>query len=64
VTADARPGDLVLNPMCGIGTTLVEAVHAGRDPIGVEYESGPQARALGTPVHLIAHEDLLVLAKD
>jgi modification methylase len=25
--------------MCGIGTTLVEAVHAGRDAIGVEYES-------------------------
>jgi hypothetical protein len=25
--------------MCGIGTTLVEAVHAGRDGIGVEYES-------------------------
>jgi modification methylase len=29
----------VLDPMCGIGTTLVEAVHAGRDAIGVEYES-------------------------
>jgi 23S rRNA G2445 N2-methylase RlmL len=34
-----RPGDLVLDPMCGIGTTLVEAIHAGRDAIGVEYES-------------------------
>ncbi len=33
-----RPGDLVLDPMCGIGTTLVEAVHLGRDAIGVEYE--------------------------
>lgn len=33
-----RPGDLVLDPMAGIGTTLVEAVHAGRDAIGVEYE--------------------------
>jgi SAM-dependent methyltransferase len=32
------PGDLVVDPMCGIGTTLVEAVHAGRDAIGVEYE--------------------------
>ena len=32
------PGDLVLDPMCGIGTTLVEAVHAGRDAVGVEYE--------------------------
>jgi tRNA G10 N-methylase Trm11 len=33
-----RPGDLVLDPMCGIGTTLVEAIHLGRDAIGVEYE--------------------------
>jgi modification methylase len=33
-----NPGDLVLDPMCGIGTTLVEAVHLGRDAIGVEYE--------------------------
>jgi modification methylase len=34
-----RPGDLVLDPMCGIGTTLVEAMHLGRDAAGVEYES-------------------------
>jgi hypothetical protein len=33
-----RPGDLVLDPMCGIGTTLVEALHAGRHAVGVEYE--------------------------
>lgn len=39
VTAYTKPGDLVLDPMCGIGTTLVEAIHAGRDAIGVEYES-------------------------
>ncbi|MGC4885719.1 TRM11 family SAM-dependent methyltransferase [Micromonospora sp. DT227] len=38
VHAYTRPGDLVLDPMCGIGTTLVEAIHAGRDAIGVEYE--------------------------
>ncbi len=33
-----RPGDLVLDPMCGIGTTLVEAMHLGRRAVGVEYE--------------------------
>ena len=33
-----RPGETVLDPMCGIGTTLVEAVHAGRRAVGVEYE--------------------------
>jgi modification methylase len=37
--AYTQPGDLVLDPMCGIGTTLVEAIHAGRDALGVEYEA-------------------------
>ncbi|WP_239099443.1 TRM11 family SAM-dependent methyltransferase, partial [Micromonospora andamanensis] len=39
VHAYTDPGDLVLDPMCGIGTTLIEAIHAGRDAIGVEYEA-------------------------
>ncbi|TDD63682.1 site-specific DNA-methyltransferase [Actinomadura darangshiensis] len=34
-----EPGDLVIDPMCGIGTTLVEAVHQGRDATGMEYEA-------------------------
>jgi SAM-dependent methyltransferase len=38
ITDYTSPGDLVLDPMCGIGTTLVEAVHLGRDAVGVEYE--------------------------
>jgi modification methylase len=33
------PGDLVVDPMCGIGTTLVEAIHLDRRAIGVELES-------------------------
>jgi modification methylase len=33
-----RPGDLVLDPLCGAGTTLVEAVRSGRDAIGVDIE--------------------------
>ena len=32
------PGDLVLDPMCGIGTTLFEAMHTGRNAVGIEYE--------------------------
>jgi hypothetical protein len=39
VDSYTEPGDLVFDPMAGIGTTLVEAVYAGRDAIGVEYES-------------------------
>lgn len=38
IEAYTEPGDIVLDPMCGIGTTLVEAVHLGRDAVGVEYE--------------------------
>lgn len=38
ISAYTQPGDLVVDPMCGIGTTLVEAVHLGRDAIGIEYE--------------------------
>lgn len=33
-----QPGEYVLDPMCGIGTTLVEAAHLGRHGLGVEYE--------------------------
>ncbi|MEO3827370.1 DNA methyltransferase [Actinomadura sp. B10D3] len=38
ISAYTDPGELVVDPMCGIGTTLVEAVHLGRDAAGVEYE--------------------------
>lgn len=38
ITRYTQPGELVADPMCGIGTTLIEAVHLGRDAIGVEYE--------------------------
>ncbi|MFF4591474.1 TRM11 family SAM-dependent methyltransferase [Amycolatopsis sp. NPDC001319] len=33
-----RPGDVVLDPMCGIGSTLVEAIDLDRRAVGVEYE--------------------------
>jgi DNA methylase len=38
VSAYSAAGDLVLDPMCGIGTTLVESIHLGRRAIGAEYE--------------------------
>ncbi|NRN65726.1 Site-specific DNA-methyltransferase [Kibdelosporangium sp. 4NS15] len=38
ITHYTDPGDLVLDPMCGIGTSLVEALHAGRRAVGIEYE--------------------------
>lgn len=33
-----KAGDTVLDPMAGIGTTLVEAALLGRNAVGVEYE--------------------------
>ncbi|MEU6036146.1 DNA methyltransferase [Actinomadura sp. NPDC047616] len=39
ITDYTGPGELVLDPMCGIGTTLVEAIHLGRDAAGMEYET-------------------------
>jgi tRNA G10 N-methylase Trm11 len=38
ISSYSRPGELVLDPMCGIGTTLVEAIHLGRRALGVELE--------------------------
>ncbi len=35
----SRPGGLVLDPMAGIGTTVVEAAALGRRSIGVELEA-------------------------
>jgi SAM-dependent methyltransferase len=39
ITRYTQPGDLVADPMCGIGTTLVEAIHLGRHAAGVEFEA-------------------------
>jgi modification methylase len=33
-----KPGQFVLDPMCGIGTTVAEAARLGRTGLGVEYE--------------------------
>lgn len=35
----SRPGEVVLDPMCGVGTTLVEAIQQGRNAYGVDLES-------------------------
>jgi len=38
ITTFTRPGDVVLDPMAGIGTTLVEAMLLGRNVVGVDIE--------------------------
>lgn len=38
INSYTAPGDLVFDPMCGSGTTLVEAMHLGRHGIGIDIE--------------------------
>ncbi len=38
ISSFTAPGDLVFDPMAGSGTTLVEAMHLGRDAIGIDIE--------------------------
>jgi modification methylase len=38
ITRYTQPGELVVDPMCGIGTTLVEAAWLGRTGLGVDRE--------------------------
>lgn len=44
-----QPGEWVCDPMAGIATTVVEAMHLGRHGIGVEYE--PRWGAAGHRQH-------------
>jgi hypothetical protein len=41
----SRPGDWVLDPFCGFGTTLVVAERLGRQPLGFEVDAGRAAFA-------------------
>lgn len=56
----SHPGDVIVDPMCGIGTTIAEAVRLDRDAIGVELEARwadlsaanvAHARSEGAPGH-------------
>ncbi len=51
IAAYSDPGDLVLDPMCGIATTVVEAIHQDRRAIGVELESRWAALAAENIAH-------------
>ena len=55
ITRYTKPGDLVADPMCGIGTTLVEAVHLGREGLGVEYEERWATLAAANVAHARRH---------
>ena len=52
----SNPGDLVLDPMLGSGTTLVEAIRLGRRAVGCDIDPLAQmiAAAKLTPIDLVA----------
>jgi DNA modification methylase len=51
ISAYSEPGELVLDPMCGIGTTLVEAIHLDRNALGIELEPRWASLALANTAH-------------
>jgi len=55
IAAYSQPGDLLLDPMCGIGTTLVEAILLGRDAIGIELEARWAELASANIAHACRH---------
>lgn len=54
IDAYSDPGDLVVDPMCGVGTTLVEAIHLERRALGIELE--PRWGALAVANLALARE--------
>lgn len=50
-----NPGEVVFDPMAGIGTTLIEAVYAGRQVVGTEYEPQWAHLASANLRHATAH---------
>ena len=51
ILAYTDAGDLVVDPRCGIGTVLVEAIHNGRRAIGIEAERASAALATANVSH-------------
>lgn len=45
VESFSKPGDLVLDPFCGSGSSLVAAKRTGRDFLGIELDAGHQHTA-------------------
>ena len=55
ISAYSQPGELVVDPMCGIGTSLVEAIHLDRNALGIERERRWAALASANLAHAHDH---------
>lgn len=53
----SRPGDLVVDPLAGTGTTLIEAALLGRRAIGVELEARWTDLAQANAKHVLSPKD-------
>ncbi len=53
ITEYTRPGDLVFDPICGIGVTVVEAAGLGRRVIGVERQDRWAQLAIANCEHIL-----------
>jgi SAM-dependent methyltransferase len=51
ILAYSDPGDLVVDPHCGIGTVLVEAIQNGRRAIGIDDDRSRAAHATANISH-------------
>lgn len=51
ILAYSDPGDLVVDPHCGIGTVLIEAIQNGRRAIGVDPDRSRAAHATANISH-------------
>jgi len=45
IASFSKPGELVLDPFCGSGSTLIAARDMGRDYLGIELDKGHHATA-------------------
>lgn len=54
IEALTRPGELVLDPMCGAGTTVVEAMYLGRPVVGIDVEPRWVSLARANIAHTLA----------
>lgn len=57
VQQHTRPGDAVVDPFCGAGTTLVEAVQLGRTAVGVDDDAAAVETAVGWLKELTGESD-------
>jgi tRNA G10 N-methylase Trm11 len=53
----SRPGDLVVDPAAGIGTTVVEAAALGRRAVGIEHDARWLDLAAANVEHVLSAKD-------